>query len=171
MNVLVNSIHYIQKAHVLKFKTENPNYIYIYIYIYIYTHTLSLCLFWHVCQNMRKLRSCSFSTCLIVYVLFTFTFLTSNIEAFDSLLQLPLSGSTRTRPRSKRVIFVGDFGAQGDGVNDDTEVDYCWPNFCYLMIMSFIFFFLLSFFEMHDFVFSVSDLNSTHFLKPWLLWA
>uniref|UniRef100_A0A7N2R4M0 endo-polygalacturonase n=1 Tax=Quercus lobata TaxID=97700 RepID=A0A7N2R4M0_QUELO len=73
---------------------------------------------------MRKLRSCSFSTCLIVYVLFTFTFLISNIEAFDSLLQLPLSGSTRrsrTRPRSKRVLFIGDFGAQGDGVNDDTE--------------------------------------------------
>ena len=157
MNVLVNSIHYIQKAHVLKFKTEIP-------IIYI----LSLSLFWHVCQNMRKLRSCSFSTCHIVYVVFTFTFLISNIEAFGSLLQLPLSGSTRTRPRSKRVLFVGDFGAQGDGVNDDTEVDYCWPNFCYLMIMSF---FLLSFFEMHDFVFSVSDLNSTHFLKPWLLWA
>ena len=78
---------------------------------------------------MRKLRSCSFSTCLIVYVLFTFTFLTSNIEAFDSLLQLPLSGSTRTRPRSKRVIFVGDFGAQGDGVNDDTEVDIADPTF------------------------------------------
>ena len=128
LNVLVNSIQHIQKAHVLKFKTEIP-------IIYI----LSLSLFWHVCQNMRKLRSCSFSTCLIVYVLFTFTFLTSNIEAFDSLLQLPLSGSTRTRPRSKRVIFVGDFGAQGDGVNDDTEVDYCWPNFCYLMIMSFFF--------------------------------
>lgn len=70
---------------------------------------------------MRKLRSCSFSTWLIVYVLFTFTFLTSNIEAFDSFLQLPLYGSTRTRPRSKRVLFIGDFGAQGDGVNDDTE--------------------------------------------------
>ncbi|XP_075663622.1 putative polygalacturonase At1g80170 [Castanea sativa] len=70
---------------------------------------------------MRKLRSRSFSTCLIVCVLFTFTFLTSNVEAYDSLLQLPLSGSTRTRPRSKRVLFVGDFGAHGDGVNDDTE--------------------------------------------------
>ncbi|KAK7851186.1 putative polygalacturonase [Quercus suber] len=70
---------------------------------------------------MRKLRSCSFSTWLIVYVLFTFTFLTSNIEAFDSFLQLPLYGTTRTRPRSKRVLFIGDFGAQGDGVNDDTE--------------------------------------------------
>ena len=125
-----------QTAHVLKFKTEIPI---TYIYIYIYIHTLSLSLFWHVCQNTRKLRSCSFSTCHIVYVVFTFTFLISNIEAFGSLLQLPLSGSTRTRPRSKRVLFVGDFGAQGDGVNDDTEVDYCWPNFCYQMIMSFFF--------------------------------
>ena len=158
MNVLVNSIQHIQTAMCSNLKQKSQ------LYIYIFYHSL----FWHVYQNMRKLRSCSFSTCLIVYVLFTFTFLTSNIEAFESLLQLPLSGSTRTRPRSKRVIFVGDFGAQGDGVNDDTEVDYCWPNFCYLMIMSF---FLLSFFEMHDFVFSVSDLNSTHFLKPWLLWA
>lgn len=111
---------------------------------YIYILSLSH-FFWHVCQNMRKLRICSFSTCLIVCVLVTFTFLTSNVEAFDSLLQLPLSGSTRTRPRSKRVLFVGDFGAHGDGVNDDTEVDYCWPNFCYLMIMSFFFFFTFCF--------------------------
>lgn len=73
---------------------------------------------------MNKLRSCSFSTYLIVYI-HTFTFLTSNLPciqaAFDSLLQLPLSGSTRTRPRSRRVLFVGDFGAQGDGVHDDAK--------------------------------------------------
>ncbi|GAY63114.1 hypothetical protein CUMW_223060 [Citrus unshiu] len=43
-------------------------------------------------------------------------------EGFDSLLELPHSGSNRTRSKSKRVIFVGDFGAKGDGFKDDTEI-------------------------------------------------
>ncbi|KAE7997354.1 hypothetical protein FH972_001996 [Carpinus fangiana] len=57
---------------------------------------------------------CLSSTCLVLI------FLTSNlacVHGFDSLLQLPQSGS----PRSKRVLFLGDFGARGDGLHDDTE--------------------------------------------------
>ncbi|KAJ4828436.1 hypothetical protein Tsubulata_049363 [Turnera subulata] len=42
-------------------------------------------------------------------------------HGFDSLLQLPQSGSARTRPRSSRVLHVGDFGAKGDGVANDTQ--------------------------------------------------
>ncbi|EEF44767.1 Polygalacturonase precursor, putative [Ricinus communis] len=42
--------------------------------------------------------------------------------SFDSLLQLPQSRlSARTRLRSKRVFFVSDFGAIGDGAANDTQ--------------------------------------------------
>ncbi|XP_050380201.1 probable polygalacturonase At1g80170 [Argentina anserina] len=80
---------------------------------------------------MRSLRlsssSSSSSTCLIVLLHIFSLFLSSNTtttsgrEKFDSLLQLPRSGSTRTRLRSKRVLFVGDFGARGDGITDDSK--------------------------------------------------
>ncbi|KAH7865946.1 hypothetical protein Vadar_013439 [Vaccinium darrowii] len=51
------------------------------------------------------------------YLFFNFT----NVEGFDSLLRLPQSGASRNRPRSKKVFYVDDFGAKGDGVNDDTK--------------------------------------------------
>ncbi|XP_041017298.1 probable polygalacturonase At1g80170 isoform X1 [Juglans microcarpa x Juglans regia] len=72
---------------------------------------------------MTNLRSSSSSTCLN-FLLHTFIFLTSNliyVEGFDSLLQLPQSGSTRIRPISKRVLFLSHFGAKGDGLHDDTK--------------------------------------------------
>ncbi|XP_022991643.1 probable polygalacturonase At1g80170 [Cucurbita maxima] len=40
---------------------------------------------------------------------------------FDSLLQLPLSGANRSRARSKRVFYLADFGAKGDGISNDTQ--------------------------------------------------
>ncbi|KAB1218677.1 hypothetical protein CJ030_MR3G026557 [Morella rubra] len=73
---------------------------------------------------MNKLRYSSSSTCLVVLIHIT-VFLVPNLsyaEGFDSLLELrPQSGSTRIRPRSKRVLFLGEFGAQGDGLRDDTK--------------------------------------------------
>ncbi|XP_040369672.1 probable polygalacturonase At1g80170 isoform X2 [Rosa chinensis] len=81
---------------------------------------------------MKTLRFCSSSsssssTCLILLLHIFSLFLSSNTtpttdrEKFDSLLRLPQSGSTRTRHRSKRVLFVGDFGAKGDGITDDSQ--------------------------------------------------
>ncbi|XP_062156018.1 probable polygalacturonase At1g80170 isoform X2 [Alnus glutinosa] len=79
-------------------------------------------------MNKYNLRTCSSSTCLILM------FLTLNlpyIQGFDSLLQLPQSGSVRIRPGSKRVLFLGDFGAQGDGLHDDTEaLKHAWELAC-----------------------------------------
>lgn len=52
-------------------------------------------------------------------------FFCSNIvstHGFDSLLQLPQSGSDRAGSKSIRVLRVDDFGAIGDGFSDDTEV-------------------------------------------------
>jgi hypothetical protein len=43
------------------------------------------------------------------------------VHGFDSLLQLPQSAPARIRPSSKRVIVVGDFGAKGDGLSNDTQ--------------------------------------------------
>lgn len=42
------------------------------------------------------------------------------IHGFDSLLHLPLSAGTR--PISKRILSVQQFGATGDGVSNDTQV-------------------------------------------------
>ncbi|KAH9714982.1 putative polygalacturonase [Citrus sinensis] len=73
---------------------------------------------------MKQLKFCSFSTFFIVliHVLVCLSASLVSTEGFDSLLELPHSGSNRTRSKSKRVIFVGDFGAKGDGFNDDTEI-------------------------------------------------
>lgn len=63
----------------------------------------------------------SFNFCHIFLVA---AFLSSNltdVEGFGSLIQLPHSGSNRTRLRSKRVLYVDEFGAKGDGFSDDTE--------------------------------------------------
>ncbi|XP_004302967.1 PREDICTED: probable polygalacturonase At1g80170 [Fragaria vesca subsp. vesca] len=76
---------------------------------------------------MKSLRlySSSSSTCLILLLLIFSFSVSSNTtvdrEKFDSLLQLPHSGSTRTRLRSKRVLFLGAFGAKGDGITDDSK--------------------------------------------------
>ncbi|KAM5578823.1 putative polygalacturonase [Rosa sericea] len=77
---------------------------------------------------MKTLRFySSSSTCLILLLHIFSLFLSSNTtpttdrEKFDSLLRLPHSGSARTRHRSKRVLFVGDFGAKGDGITDDSK--------------------------------------------------
>lgn len=43
------------------------------------------------------------------------------VQGFDSLLQLPQSAPARIRPSSKRVLVVGDFGAKGDGLSNDTQ--------------------------------------------------
>ncbi|XP_008461095.1 probable polygalacturonase At1g80170 isoform X1 [Cucumis melo] len=57
--------------------------------------------------------------------IFLFTVLTSlTFECsaeFDSLLQLPLSRLNTTRPRSKGIFYLGDFGAKGDGISNDTQ--------------------------------------------------
>ncbi|GAY63116.1 hypothetical protein CUMW_223050 [Citrus unshiu] len=73
---------------------------------------------------MKQLKFCSFSTFFIVliHVLVCLSASLVSTEGFDSLLELPHSGSNRTRSKSKRVIFVGDFGAKGDGFKDDTEI-------------------------------------------------
>ncbi|KAI9160335.1 hypothetical protein LWI28_007181 [Acer negundo] len=55
----------------------------------------------------------------------------TRVEGFDSLLELPHSGSNRTRPRSNRVFFVGHFGAKGNGVDDDTQaLNDVWERAC-----------------------------------------
>ncbi|GAV66002.1 Glyco_hydro_28 domain-containing protein [Cephalotus follicularis] len=63
-------------------------------------------------------------TTFVIIVFHLFICLCSNFlytQAFDSLLRLPQSGSPRIRPRSKRVLFIGEFGAKGDGLSNDTE--------------------------------------------------
>lgn len=76
-------------------------------------------------DTMRSIGSCpTASKCIIVLIHMLFLLGSSNTangEDFDSFLQLPQSGSTRTRPKSKRVLFVGDFGAKGDGITDDSK--------------------------------------------------
>ncbi|KAH9714979.1 putative polygalacturonase [Citrus sinensis] len=82
---------------------------------------------------MKQLKFCSFSTFFIVliHVLVCLSASLVSTEGFDSLLELPHSGSNRTRSKSKRVIFVGDFGAKGDGFNDDTEAfANAWKKAC-----------------------------------------
>ncbi|XP_038897077.1 probable polygalacturonase At1g80170 [Benincasa hispida] len=68
--------------------------------------------------------------------IFLFTVLTSlSFECsaeFDSLLQLPLSGFNTTRPRSKGVFYLGDFGAKGDGISNDTQaLMEAWKMACF----------------------------------------
>jgi len=43
--------------------------------------------------------------------------------AFESLLQLPASGSSLNRPSRIRVLHLNAFGAVGNGLHDDTEVN------------------------------------------------
>ncbi|GKV28167.1 hypothetical protein SLEP1_g37252 [Rubroshorea leprosula] len=82
---------------------------------------------------MKKLVSFSCSECSVVLI-FMFISVYSSIvqtEGFESFLQLPNNGSWRTRSRYKRVLFVGDFGARGDGLSDDTEAfENTWKIAC-----------------------------------------
>ncbi|GMQ08882.1 hypothetical protein CsSME_00052431 [Camellia sinensis var. sinensis] len=55
-----------------------------------------------------------------IYYMYLFSNFT-NVEGFDSLIQLPHSGGSRHRPRSKKVLYVTDYGAKGHNFNDDTE--------------------------------------------------
>ncbi|KAL9463231.1 hypothetical protein AB3S75_001103 [Citrus x aurantiifolia] len=82
---------------------------------------------------MKQLKFCSFSTfsIVLIHVLVCLSASLVSTEGFDSLLELPHSGSNRTRSKSKRVIFIGDFGAKGDGFNDDTEAfANAWKKAC-----------------------------------------
>ncbi|CAL5444079.1 unnamed protein product [Camellia sinensis] len=82
------------------------------------------------CEIMGKLSSSSASNsssssstltiiCCIYYMYLFSNF--TNVEGFDSLIQLPHSGGSRHRPRSKKVLYVTDYGAKGHNFNDDTE--------------------------------------------------
>ncbi|KFK42419.1 hypothetical protein AALP_AA2G253800 [Arabis alpina] len=76
--------------------------------------------------------SCNIVVLLLPLVVFTLA-LNANANSFESLLQLPRrqSRSTRTRPRSERILHVGHFGAKGNGFTDDTKafVD-AWKTAC-----------------------------------------
>ncbi|GLT44805.1 hypothetical protein SLA2020_186820 [Shorea laevis] len=84
---------------------------------------------------MKKLVSFSCSECSVVLI-FMFISVSSSIvqtEGFESFLQLPNNGSWRTRSRYRRVLSVGDFGARGDGLSDDTEAfENAWKIACSL---------------------------------------
>ncbi|XP_068303859.1 probable polygalacturonase At1g80170 [Pyrus communis] len=76
---------------------------------------------------MRSLRSSPIASKPIIYGVIHMFFLlassnTAHGETFDSVLQLlRRPGWTRIRPGSKRVLSVGEFGAKGDGVTDDSQ--------------------------------------------------
>lgn len=63
---------------------------------------------------------------LLILVVFSLSLTASNANSFESFLQLPRRPprSTRTRPRSERLLHVGHFGAKGNGFTDDTKVSH-----------------------------------------------
>ncbi|KAH1207360.1 putative polygalacturonase [Glycine max] len=68
---------------------------------------------------MKSLRYCSTSTFIIIFI--HINILVTHAEGVDPVIQLPRSGLKRTRTRSKWVLSVGDYGAKGDGLHNDTE--------------------------------------------------
>uniref|UniRef100_A0A7C9FCE9 endo-polygalacturonase n=1 Tax=Opuntia streptacantha TaxID=393608 RepID=A0A7C9FCE9_OPUST len=59
--------------------------------------------------------------------------------AFESLLQLPASGSSLNRPSRIRVLHLNAFGAVGNGLHDDTEaLKSAWELACSLSQRSLI---------------------------------
>ncbi|XP_022154408.1 probable polygalacturonase At1g80170 isoform X2 [Momordica charantia] len=75
--------------------------------------------FW-LFADMKGQGSQPFPLPIFVFIVFT-SFSFESTAEFDSLLQLPLSGSNATRPKSKRVFDLRDFGAKGDGFSNDTQ--------------------------------------------------
>ncbi|CAF2060226.1 unnamed protein product [Brassica napus] len=70
---------------------------------------------------------------LFILVVFSLSLTASNANSFESLLQLPRRPprSTRTRPRSERLLHVGHFGAKGNGFTDDTKAfEDAWKTAC-----------------------------------------
>jgi len=50
----------------------------------------------------------------------------TQLQKLDSVIRLTRSGSIiRTRTRFRRVLSITDFGAIGDGFQDDTQVLFC----------------------------------------------
>ncbi|KAK7271165.1 hypothetical protein RJT34_26827 [Clitoria ternatea] len=70
------------------------------------------------------MKNLAYATFIIIFVhinILVSPYLIHAEQGFDSVIQLPHSGFSRTRPRSKRVLSVGDYGAKGDGLHNDTE--------------------------------------------------
>lgn len=73
---------------------------------------------------MKNLRYC-FSWAFVIIFIHVNVLVTpylTRAEGFDSVIQHPRSRWRRTRTRSKWVLYVGDYGAKGDGLHNDTEV-------------------------------------------------
>ncbi|CAH8378933.1 unnamed protein product [Eruca vesicaria subsp. sativa] len=74
------------------------------------------------------------ATRLLLLVVLSLSLTAANASSFESLLQLPRRQSprsTRTRPRSERLIHVGHFGAKGNGFTDDTKAfEDAWKTAC-----------------------------------------
>jgi len=73
---------------------------------------------------MKNLRYC-FSWAFVIIFIHVNVLVTpylTRAEGFDSVIQYPRSRWRRTRTRSKWVLYVGDYGAKGDGIHNDTEV-------------------------------------------------
>ncbi|TYJ31511.1 hypothetical protein E1A91_A06G203900v1 [Gossypium mustelinum] len=90
-------------------------------------------------KNLGLILYCSScSTWNIIVFICSFMLMHSNVVVhaesfeFDSLLQLPKSGSSaRIRPRAKQVLSVSDFGAKGDGyLNDTRAFENAWNVAC-----------------------------------------
>ncbi|KAJ7951882.1 Pectin lyase-like superfamily protein [Quillaja saponaria] len=84
---------------------------------------------------MENLRSYPYSiiSIALIHVIILGSLKFAFTEGFDSVIQLPSSGSTRTRPRSKRVFYIDDFGAKGNGLNDDSKAfKDAWKSACSL---------------------------------------
>ncbi|XP_047165310.1 probable polygalacturonase At1g80170 isoform X1 [Vigna umbellata] len=72
---------------------------------------------------MKNLRYC-FSWAFVIIFIHVNVLVTpylTRAEGFDSVIQHPRSRWRRTRTRSKWVLYVGDYGAKGDGLHNDTE--------------------------------------------------
>ncbi|KAL6333988.1 hypothetical protein AAG906_000039 [Vitis piasezkii] len=60
------------------------------------------------------------SLCLICTVFIFLVLFLINVEGFEPLIQLPHSPAARPRLETK-ILYVNQFGAKGDGVQDDTD--------------------------------------------------
>ena len=60
--------------------------------------------------------------CLICTVFISLVSFLINVEGFEPLLQLPHSRAAGPRLETGKILYVNDFGAKGDGIQDDTDV-------------------------------------------------